>query len=538
MDNLEIFSYLSDRIKLRNNSESSSYNSFFQSYRELLNQFNKTRSLYFESFVERSKSTLETKNDTIEVNEVSSKKYRALEDKLYELQTELTNALRDKTQRAENLLQSRQSLRELEILNRSLKENESELYSKVEELTNKLQDCEQKLEITKSTIDLLIKQRNSLESEVDNQRSEITQLKSENQQLLNSLLTEKQRQAEEVNDANNLHIVVDGLRKEIEYLRERLNGTQKDKGGKDLSVNYSVSIIPSKVNKRIKCDHEGNSIVFSKNNEYLAVGLGDKTVRLYSTNTYSDPTTITGCTEAVLRIAFSGDSQYLLGTFNDSVNIWNTQNGRLKHTLTGHTKKIYAADFSGDNSKIVTGSHDRTLKVWDFTSGHLIKTLDCKSIVNDLEISFPDNLIVTGHFDKIVRVFDLKTQKWISDLPQVHSEQITSVNISKDSRLVVTLSRDNSIRIWDLRMSKLLNTITSSLFKNQLNWNKAVFSPDASYVAAGGADGKLFFWDVNTCKLSDTQLKGHEGYISSTAWKADGSEVATCGRDKYISIFK
>lgn len=37
----------------------------------------------------------------------------------------------------------------------------------------------------------------------------------------------------------------------------------------------------------------------------------------------------------------------------------------LKHTLTGHTSKVMSAKFLGETNQVVSGSHDRTLKLWD-----------------------------------------------------------------------------------------------------------------------------------------------------------------------------
>lgn len=40
----------------------------------------------------------------------------------------------------------------------------------------------------------------------------------------------------------------------------------------------------------------------------------------------------------------------------------------LQHTLTGHSGKVMAAKFLGEPTKVITGSHDRTLKIWDLRS--------------------------------------------------------------------------------------------------------------------------------------------------------------------------
>ena len=44
----------------------------------------------------------------------------------------------------------------------------------------------------------------------------------------------------------------------------------------------------------------------------------------------------------------------------------------FQHTLTGHSARVLAAKFLGDCHKVVSGSHDRTLKIWD------LKNAACK----------------------------------------------------------------------------------------------------------------------------------------------------------------
>lgn len=61
--------------------------------------------------------------------------------------------------------------------------------------------------------------------------------------------------------------------------------------------------------------------------------------------------------------------------------------GVLQHTLTGHSAKVMAAKFLNGTSNVATGSHDRTLKLWDLKKNCCLRTLFAGSSCNDLIIS-------------------------------------------------------------------------------------------------------------------------------------------------------
>ncbi|MFP6671454.1 MAG: hypothetical protein VB857_08575, partial [Pirellulaceae bacterium] len=77
-------------------------------------------------------------------------------------------------------------------------------------------------------------------------------------------------------------------------------------------------------------------------------------------------------------------------------------------TLQGHTAGIGSVAFSPDGKRIVSGSSDKTLKVWDVETGSEIGTLKGHSYhVNSVAFSPDGKLVVSGSHDKTVKIWDI-----------------------------------------------------------------------------------------------------------------------------------
>ena len=84
-------------------------------------------------------------------------------------------------------------------------------------------------------------------------------------------------------------------------------------------------------------------------------------------------------------------------------------NVSLIHTLIGHNNSVYSVAISPDNKFIVTGSWDKTAKVWDSNTGHLIHTLAGHTDwLSSVAVSFDNRFIVTGSWDKTAKVWDTR----------------------------------------------------------------------------------------------------------------------------------
>ncbi|KAJ8357850.1 hypothetical protein SKAU_G00206440 [Synaphobranchus kaupii] len=118
-------------------------------------------------------------------------------------------------------------------------------------------------------------------------------------------------------------------------------------------------------------DGEVNAVCFSPGSRLLATGGMDRRVKLWEvvSGHCQMKGALTGSNAGITSIEFDSAGSYLLAASNDFASrIWTVDDYRLRHTLTGHSGKVLAARFLLDNARIVSGSYDRTLKLWDLRS--------------------------------------------------------------------------------------------------------------------------------------------------------------------------
>ncbi|XP_059389901.1 autophagy-related protein 16-1 isoform X8 [Carassius carassius] len=276
-------------------------------------------------------------------------------------------------------------------------------------------------------------------------------------------------------------------------------------------------------------DGEVNAVRFSPGSRLLATGGMDRRVKLWEvvSGRCEPKGALTGSNAGITSIEFDSAGSYLLAASNDFASrIWTVDDFRLRHTLTGHSGKVLSARFLLDYTRIVSGSYDRTLKLWDLRSKVCMKTVFAGSSCNDIVCT--EQCVMSGHFDKKIRFWDIRSESIVHELELLG--RVTSLDLNHDRTELLSCSRDDLVKIIDLRSNAVRQTFNAQGFKCGSDFTRVTFSPDGSYVAAGSADGVLYIWNVLTGKLDKTLDNGHSSAINSVSWSPSGVYVASVGK--------
>jgi WD40 repeat protein len=211
------------------------------------------------------------------------------------------------------------------------------------------------------------------------------------------------------------------------------------------------------------------------------------------------------------------------------------ENVSIVHTITGHSHHVRSVAISPDGQTLVSGSNDKTIKIWQLSTGQELRTLTGHSgWISSLAISPDGQTLVSGSWDKTIKIWQLSTGQELRTLTG-HSAHVGSVAISPDGQTLVSGSGDNTIKIWELSTGRELRTLTG----HPGYVNSVAISPDGQKLVSGSSSGS---WD-NTIKIwelsTGQELRtGDSDYVTSVAISPDGQTLVSGYWDKMIKIWE
>jgi WD40 repeat protein len=193
---------------------------------------------------------------------------------------------------------------------------------------------------------------------------------------------------------------------------------------------------------------------------------------------------------------------------------------------------VWAVACSSDGTRIVSGSGDNSVRVWDASTGVELKELrGHTSWVFSVAFSSDGTRIVSGSDDNSVRVWDVSTGVELKEL-RGHTSWVFSVAFSSDGTRIVSGSDDNSVRVWDVSTGVELKEL-----KGHTSWVFSVaFSSDGTHIVSGSGDNSVRVWNAST-GVELKELKGHTSWVFSVAFSSDGMRIVSGSRDDSVWVW-
>ena len=203
--------------------------------------------------------------------------------------------------------------------------------------------------------------------------------------------------------------------------------------------------------------------------------------------------TLRGHLGGVASVVFSPDGRWIVtGSEDKTAKVWEVASGQELLTLKGHSDGITSVAFSPNGQRIVTGSWDATAKVWEAASGRELLTLQGpRAAISSVGFSPDGQRIVTGSVDATARVWDAASGKELLTL-KGHSGWIWSVAFSPDGQRIVTGSFDRTAKVWEAARGRELLSLTGH---SGGIWS-ATFSPDGQRIVTGSCDCVARVWET------------------------------------------
>lgn len=147
------------------------------------------------------------------------------------------------------------------------------------------------------------------------------------------------------------------------------------------------------------------SVAISPDGQTLVSGSKDKTIKVWNLKTGELLRTLSGHSDSVRAVAISSDGQTLIsGSWDNTIKVWNLETGELQRTFSGHTNRVISIAIS-PSGQIASGSLDKTIQIWNL-NGQVLRTLSGHSDwVISVAFSPDGQTLVSGSKDKTIKIW-------------------------------------------------------------------------------------------------------------------------------------
>lgn len=206
----------------------------------------------------------------------------------------------------------------------------------------------------------------------------------------------------------------------------------------------------------------------------------------------------------------------------------------------GHNGTIKDFAFSKNGKFIVTGSEDRTVKVWDANTGRLLQNFtNCNSIVRSVDFNPNSKTVIACSEDGFFYEWDIYTGKVLTTLKNENEMMSKCVFNSSGNMIAIAYTyhyKDTcEIVLYDVVKKKIEKRIPA----HKEHIHKLLFHPNGKMILSSSYDRWLKLWDCSTGNLiHETDVTTQDSlFIYSMHFNKNGDKIMICNTDKKLHFY-
>ena len=227
-------------------------------------------------------------------------------------------------------------------------------------------------------------------------------------------------------------------------------------------------------------------------------------------------------------VAISPDGKYVVtGSWDKTARLWDARTGKEIRQFIGHTDCVDIVAFSPDGSNILTSGCGSTTKLWDTTSGAELRQFDGAAAAYST-----DGKIVLTTVENSVSLWDVTSGQKRKEFTTPDNAEIYYPVLSPDGKYLLAGDSAGIAHLWDLQTDQEVQQFvghTGIVF-----W--VAFSPDGKAILTGSYDTTARLWDISTGKELQRFI-GHTNVILCVAFSPDGKTIFTASDDKTARVW-
>jgi len=281
----------------------------------------------------------------------------------------------------------------------------------------------------------------------------------------------------------------------------------------------------------LKFDQDVKLCVYSPDGTSFAVLSGGK-INMYATSNWEMTWISNGHSKKVTSIAYSPNGDRIVSGSKDcTVRVWDVSTGDCLYIFTGHTASVYSVSYSPQGNVVASRGGDRIIRLWGLEDADHRSISYESGLIEDMAFSPKGDSVAFGSKDRNVRIWNVAPVECRSILIG-HAHVIVTIAYSAQGDLLVSMDFNNVVRVWEVETGACRHIMQRD--------------DGAGYILSPKGNQVAFYkmWGENNIELWDTatglcvhRLPGHKLGIYSVAYSPQGDQLVSGGEGMTVRLW-